>query len=425
MRYTKLRILYTCVFYLLTPLLLLRLYWKSLKAPAYRKRWLERFGFYRQKYQQDVIWLHAVSVGEAEALFPLIQYIQNLHPHTPLLVTCTTTTGSKRINTVLQDTVAHVYLPYDMPDAVFRFMHCFRPRMAVFVETEIWPNVYAYCGAHNIPLYLINARLSSKSCRNYQKIASLIAPALHSIKLIACQTVDDANRFMAIGAHKKQIQAVGNIKFDIVVPQQLIERGIAIKLDLLLNRPVWLIASTHKGEEVQLIKIYLALKAKMPQLLLVIAPRHPERFGDVNKLCVQHNLAVISYTSGLACQAGTEVFLVDTIGELKQFYVAADVAFVGGSLVDIGGHNILEPAALGTPILFGPYMSNFKQIADDLTGKRAAIQCLSSAEIAEAVTLMLNHPGQKAALVANAKDYVAKNLGAIERTYQILLADIK
>ena len=194
------RFIYTCVFYLIIPFIVLRLLWRSIKAPSYRHRWYERFSIYNTKFPTGVVWFHAVSVGEAEALFPLLKQIKLKHPDTKLLITTTTPTGSARVKAVMQDTVSHVYLPYDVPDAICRFMRCFKPRMAVMMETEIWPNIFNYCGDHHIPLYIINARLSEKSSMGYQKISGLIHPALANIKCIATQTIDDASRFISIGA---------------------------------------------------------------------------------------------------------------------------------------------------------------------------------------------------------------------------------
>ncbi|MDD1614633.1 MAG: 3-deoxy-D-manno-octulosonic acid transferase, partial [Methylococcaceae bacterium] len=219
------RAFYSCLFYLFIPFILLRLLWRSIKAPAYRCRWDERFALYNKKFPQGVIWFHAVSVGEAEAVFPLVRQIQKQYPDVKLLITTTTLTGSARVKAVMQETVTHVYLPYDVPDAVNRFMKCFKPKLAVIIETEIWPNLFAYCGKNNIPLYIINARLSEKSSRGYQKIHSLIYPALAQVNLIATQTQDDANRFVAIGADSEKVKTLGNMKFDVEIPPSTIEQG--------------------------------------------------------------------------------------------------------------------------------------------------------------------------------------------------------
>ena len=418
------RVFYSCLFYLLIPFILLRLLWRGIKAPAYRCRWRERFALYNIKFPQGVIWFHAVSVGEAEALFPLIRKIQKQHPDAKLLITTTTPTGSARVKTVMQETVAHVYLPYDIPDAVNRFMRCFKPKLAVIMETEIWPNLFVYCGKNDIPLYIINARLSEKSSRGYQKIPSLVHPALAAINLIATQTQDDAERFIAIGADSEKVLTLGNIKFDVEIPQTTIAQGLQIKADLFRGRFVWLIASTHKDEEAIFLEIYKEIKQKIPELLLVIVPRHPERFADVKKQCEQLMLAVVIRTAGDRVFTETDVYLVDTMGELKMLYAASDVAFVGGSMVPRGGHNILEAAAVGVPVMFGPYMVNFKEIARGVLSHKAAIQCQNKDELINSIVALYEQPVYRNALAEKGMEFVRQNQGAIARICEVLDRDI-
>jgi 3-deoxy-D-manno-octulosonic-acid transferase len=414
------RAFYSCLFYLLIPFILLRLLWRGIKAPAYRYRWRERFAFYNKKFPQGVIWFHAVSVGEAEAVFPLVRQIQKQHPDAKLLITTTTPTGSARVKAVMQDTVAHVYLPYDVPDAVNRFMQCFKPKLAVIMETEIWPNLFLYCGKNGIPLYIINARLSEKSSRGYQKIPSLVYPALAAVNLIAAQTQDDANRFIAIGADNEKVKTLGNIKFDVEIPKSIIAQGLQIKADLFSGRFVWLIASTHKDEEALFLEIYKEIKQTIPELLLVIVPRHPERFADVKKLCEQLQLAVVMRTAGDRVYPETDVYLVDTMGELKMLYAASDVAFVGGSMVPRGGHNILEAAAVGVPVMFGPYMHNFKEIARGVLSYNGAIQCQNKDELVNAILTLNEQPAYREALAEKGMEFVRQNQGAIARICAIL-----
>lgn len=418
------RVFYSCLFYLLIPFILLRLLWRGIKAPAYRCRWRERFALYNIKFPQGVIWFHAVSVGEAEALFPLIRKIQKQHPDAKLLITTTTPTGSARVKTVMQETVAHVYLPYDIPDAVNRFMRCFKPKLAVIMETEIWPNLFVYCGKNDIALYIINARLSEKSSRGYQKIPSLVHPALAAINLIATQTQDDAERFIAIGADNEKVLTLGNIKFDVAIPQTTIAQGLQIKADLFRGRFVWLIASTHKDEEAIFLEIYKEIKQKIPELLLVIVPRHPERFADVKKQCEQLMLAVVMRTAGDRVFTETDVYLADTMGELKMLYAASDVAFVGGSMVPRGGHNILEAAAVGVPVMFGPYMVNFKEIARGVLSHKAAIQCQNKDELINSIVALYEQPVYRNALAEKGMEFVRQNQGAIARICQVLDRDI-
>ncbi|MEI7994649.1 MAG: lipid IV(A) 3-deoxy-D-manno-octulosonic acid transferase [Methylococcaceae bacterium] len=414
------RFFYSSLFYLLIPFILLRLLWRGIKAPAYRCRWGERFALYNKKFPQGVIWFHAVSVGESEALFPLVRQIKKQHPDAKLLITTTTPTGSARVKAVMQETVEHVYLPYDLPDANNRFMHCFKPKLAVIMETEIWPNLFMRCGKNGIPLYIINARLSEKSSRGYQKIPSLVHPALAQVCCIATQTQDDANRFIAIGADSEKVHTLGNIKFDVEVPQSILANGLQIKANLFGGRFVWLIASTHKGEEEIFMEVYKEIQQKIPELLLVIVPRHPERFSDVKKLCDQFQLSLAMRSADARIHTETDVYLVDTMGELKMLYAASDVAFVGGSMVPSGGHNILECAAVGVPVMFGPHMANFKEIANGVLNHNGAIQCQNKDDIIHAILALYEQPAYRQELAEKGKTFVLQNQGAVSRICAIL-----
>jgi 3-deoxy-D-manno-octulosonic-acid transferase len=419
------RAFYSGLFYLLIPFILVRLIWRSIKAPAYRCRWNERFGLYSKKSSQNVIWFHAVSVGEAEALFPLAKQIQQQYPEAKLLITTTTPTGSARVKSVMHESVEHVYLPYDIPCAVSRFMQHFKPKIVVIMETEIWPNLFVHCGKNEIPLYIVNARLSEKSARGYQKLPSLIAQALAQVRLIATQTRDDAQRFIAIGAKSETVRTLGNIKFDVEVSRDIIEQGLVLKADLFGGRFVWLIASTHKDEEAIFLEIYKEIKQKIPELLLVIVPRHPERFGEVKKLCEQNQLAAVMRTFGESCHQHTDVYLADTMGELKMLYVASDAAFVGGSMVPVGGHNILEALAVGTPVLFGPHMANFKEIAEGVLRQDSAIQCRDKSEIVNAIITLHADLAYRQLLAEKGKAFIRQNQGAIAKISDILSQGIR
>jgi len=414
------RYFYSSLFYVAIPFILLRLLWRSIKAPSYRYRWRERFALYNKRYPQNVIWFHAVSVGESEALFPLVRQIQSQHPNSNILITTTTPTGSARVKAVMQDSVIHVYLPYDIPDAISRFMCCYKPKMAVIMETEIWPNLFMACGKRSIPLYIINARLSEKSSGGYQKIPSLVHLALAQVSLVATQTLDDAKRFIYIGADSAIVKTFGNIKFDIKVAQEIIEQGIQIKIDSFSGRFVWLIASTHKDEEIIFLDLYREIKKKIPELLLVIVPRHPERFSEVKRLCEQQQLVVVLRTLHEKVSLDTDVYLADTLGELKMLYASADVAFVGGSMVPSGGHNILEAAAIGVPVMFGPNMTNFKDIALGVLAANAAIQCQDKEALELNLLILYNQPSYRATLVENAKAFVIQNQGATDKICKAL-----
>lgn len=411
---------YTQLFYIGLPIVLLRLYWRGLKAPAYKQRWQERLGFYKTQSRQHLVWFHCVSVGEAEAAFPLIRLMQTEHPQQRFLVTTTTPTGSARVQAVLADQVEHVYLPYDLPFVLKRFFAHFQPKMAIFMEKEIWPNTFAACEAHNIPLFIINARLSERSAQAYKKIPNLVKPALQCVTLIAAQTEADSKRLIKIGALPEQVRVLGNIKFDMSIDDDVLVAGRALKQQNFNGRFVWIWASTHHDEELQLLPIYAPLKNLIPNLLVVIAPRHPERFEVVKKCCHQQGLNTVMRSENTEVSSATDIYVADSMGELKMLYAAADVAFVGGSMVAVGGHNVLEPALIGTPIIFGSHMFNFKEIAERILAEQAAVQCQNIEEIAAAVAKIHADQNYKNMLIAKAKAFVLRNQGATRRTADML-----
>lgn len=414
------KLLYTALFYLILPLVFARLYWRSIKAPAYRHRWKERLGYYQVPSVNNSIWIHAVSVGEAEAVFPLIKRLQALYPAQAFVVTTTTPTGSARVQAVLGKTVAHVYLPYDTPGAVQRFFKHFQPKIAVIMETEIWPNLFAACGQRDIPLLIINARLSAKSARGYRRINGLVRPTLSHVTTIATQTDADAGRFLAIGASSQQVQTLGNIKFDTPPAEALLIQGQQLRKQVFPGRFVWIIASTHHNEELFFLSLYPKLKAIAPSLLLLIVPRHPERFVDVQQLCQTQFLNVVMRSSGLDCDNSADVYIADTLGELKMLYAAADIAFVGGSLVPVGGHNVLEAAAVNVPVMFGAYMHNFSLIAQGLLDANAALQCPDSLALLNGFERLYSDTAYRHTLTKNAQQFILDNRGATERILSLL-----
>lgn len=413
------RQLYTFIFYLALPAVLLRLYWRGFKAPEYRRRWQERLGLYSSQSAQNLLWFHCVSVGEAEAAFPLIRLMQAEHPSLRLLITTTTPTGSARVRAMLGELVEHVYLPYDLPLVLRRFFAHFQPKMAVFMEKEIWPNLFAACAERQIPLYVINARLSERSARSYKKIPALIKPALQCIGRIGTQTEADKQRFIEIGADAERVAVLGNIKFDLSLDDSVISAGRALKQQF-AERFVWILASTHQDEEARLLPVYARLKQRIPNLLLVIAPRHPERFSAVNNICREQGLKVVLRSENPVVSEATDVYLADSIGELKMLYAAADVAFVGGSLVPVGGHNVLEPALIGVPVLFGPQMFNFAEIAERILAEQAAVQCAAPEAMGAAVLQIQADADFRDKLTAKAKAFVLRNQGATRRIADML-----
>lgn len=414
------RSVYSALFCLATPLLLLRLRYKAKTNPAYLNRWQERLGVYSPTPAIPCkIWFHGVSVGEIETLFPLIDLVQQHHSE-PILVTTTTPTGSMRVSQVLGQRVQHVYLPYDLPGATQRFIQHFQPKLAVIVETEIWPNLYVACQNSHIPLLIINGRLSEKSVKGYQKLPWLTHPALAAMTQILAQTEVDRARFIAIGADSQKVSTLGNMKFDNLITVEQISQGQQLKAHYFAKRWVWLCASTHEGEEAYCLAAYQALKPVIPELLLLLAPRHPARCQAIQSQIAQQQLNWVTKSSHEVCKPDTDVYVLDTLGELKAHYCASDLAFIGGSLQPIGGHNVLEAAAAECPIIFGPYMHNFQEIADALISQKAALLCPTPNELTETVHLLYQQPEQREQLARHAKTLVQNNQGVVARVYELL-----
>ncbi len=415
------RLLYNLIITLISPVFFLQLLYRSKKLPDYRKRWNERVANYSSGVlKAGVIWFHAVSFGETEAALPLIMALKDLYPDIPQLVTTTTLTGSDRVRFLLKDTVQHVYLPYDLPGTSSRFLHRFKPILGVVVETEIWPNLYRECAARKIPLAIINGRLSERSTRGYRRIPGLVIETMSHVSVVAAQSSDDAKRFVEIGTDRKKVLVTGNIKFDYLVPDTLVDHGHMLRSNLFGHRPVWIAASTHNREEEQILDAFEMVRTKYSELLLVLAPRHPERFEKVRLLCKNRGFELVLRSSGRPCDKLTSIFLVDTMGELKQFYATADVAFIGGSLVKTGGHNALEAAALGVPVLFGPYMFNFEKIADSLVKIGAAIQVTGELTLAKQLAKLLEDDEYRRSVGSSGRTFVEENCGAVTKTLELL-----
>lgn len=416
------RILYDLLFHSAVPFILARLYWRGRRNPAYRERIAERFGSYDRPSPalREVIWIHAVSVGETEAAAPLVRALRERHPAIPLLVTTTTPTGSARVAALFPQQVEHCYLPYDLPGAVARFLSTFRPRLAIILETEIWPNLYSACGRASIPLVIVNARMSERSRAGYARLRALLTPSLAAVSAVGAQTAEDLRRFASLGADPKTLSVTGNLKFDVAVPSTLLEQGKRYREGLFGNRPLLLAASTHDGEEQAILERLGALRTRFPQLLLVLAPRHPERFAEVAALSRKMGYPPVLRSEKRACPADEHVFVLDSLGELKAFCVAADITFVGGSLVPVGGHNVLEPAAAGCPVLFGPQVANFAEICAGLVAANGAIQVADVSALAERIAELFANPERRMRMGANAEGFVAANRGALERTLALL-----
>ena len=413
------RLLYTLLLHLSLPLVILRLLWRSIKAPAYRRRWAERFGHFPAPDIEASLWIHAVSVGEVQAAEPLIRRLLDAHPELPLVVTTTTPTGSERVRKLFPDNLIHVYFPYDIPFAINGFLQRLQPRLLVMVETEIWPNLLAICKTRGIPTILANGRMSQGSARGYARLGAFSRDTFSDIRVLAAQTEVDAARFIDLGVVPEAVQVTGSIKFDIRLPASLLEQAAVVRREW-DGRPVWLAASTHEGEDELVLAAHKRVLHDYPNALLVLVPRHPERFERVASLCRKEGFRLARRSLGELATQETSVFLGDTMGELTLFIGAADVAFVGGSLVPAGGHNILEPAALGVPILFGPHMFNFSLISRMMLDIGAGIQVDSIDQLAASVSDWLGDASVRAEAGERGRRLVAENRGALDRLYALI-----
>lgn len=387
------RTIYTILLYFFLPFILLRLLWRARKLPAYNLRFKERFGFYNLPHTPS-IWVHAVSVGEVAAAIHLIKKLRDNYPEFPILVTTITATGAAHITAANIVGVTHLYLPYDLPQAMQRFFKTSQPVIGIIFETELWPNMLHIAAQKKIPLCLLNARLSANSAKKYRYIASLTKNMLQSFEIIAAQFSIDAERFANLGA--KKVITAGSIKFDMQLPANLNEKIAQFKFAF-KDRFIWVAASTHEAEEKIILTCHQALLKIVPTALLILVPRHPERFATVYKTIAQ-NFVVTSYTHNGLCTPATQIFLGDVMGELLLFYALAEVAFVGGSLAPIGGHNCIEPAALAKALIMGPYFFDCEGIVK-LFLKNNAIEIVHNG--AELQTALLQFKNNKA--LVNAK----------------------
>lgn len=414
------RFAYVFLSWLLAPVFAGHLLWRSLRQPGYRCRLAERFGFGLERLPSPSIWIHAVSVGEVTAAAPLVRALHQRFPAIPLVITTMTPTGSQRARDLFGDSVSHCYVPYDAPGPVRRFFDRARPELALVLETEIWPNLYHECGRRRVPLVLASARVSLKSVRRYRVLFGLIRDTLAHGIVIGAQSVTDAERFRALGANPARTHVTGNIKFDFELPPDTAARGRAFRERHAPGRPVWIAASTHQDEEQAAIEAHREVLRRYPDALLILVPRHPERFAAVGGLLQRSGLRTVTRSSGSPCSRDDEAFLGDSMGELTMLYAAADVAFVGGSLVRIGGHNLLEPAALGVPAITGPHNFNAPDIADLLVEQGATVVVRNAGELAREVIGLLDAPAERERRGALARAAVEANRGAVARLFALV-----
>ena len=367
------RFLYSLLLYLMLPFVPLKLLWRGIKQPAYRANWAERFGFYAVKATKPVIWLHCVSVGETRAAEPLIKALLLQYPRHQILLTHGTPTGrdaSETLfgNAIFNNIVQRVYLPYDLPFAVKGFLTHFKPTIGLILETELWFNLIAACKQRDIPLLLLNARLSERSAKGYAKLGGLIREGLQNLNAIAAQTADDAARLQALGAHN--ISVAGNLKFDVKPPADAIDKGLQLRQLLGENRPIFLAASTREGEEALILEAVKDL-----DVLTIIVPRHPQRFNEVEALIKNAGLTYVRRSQlHELLNKSIKVVLGDSMGELFTYYAACDFTLVGGSLLPFGGQNLIEAAAMGKPILIGSHTFNFAEASNNALAMGAAIR---------------------------------------------------
>ena len=412
------RTLYTALFYLGLPLVAIRLWLRARKAPAYAKRIGERFSYGMPTLQPGGIWVHAVSVGESIAAAPMIRALLQRYPQLPITVTCMTPTGSERIQALFanEPRIQHCYLPYDLPCAAARFLDRVQPKLAVIMETELWPNHIHQCAKRGIAVALANGRLSERSAKGYGRFGKLTAPMLAEMSLFAVQTEAEAQRFRDLGARPETVEVTGSIKFDLTIDPQLLQRAADLRGQWqALERPVWIAASTHEGEDEVILDAHRRLLANHPDALLILVPRHPERFNSVFELCQREGFATVRRSTGSNVDAQTSVLLGDTMGELLFLYALADSAFVGGSLVANGGHNLLEPAALAKPVISGPHLFNFLDIAAQLREAGALAEVDDAEGLAVEVQRLFELPRDAQRMADAGLAVMRRNQGALQR----------
>ena len=407
----KPRVFYTLVLWLLFPYIIFHLIWRARKQPEYLKHLAERFGFYSVCSKKPVIWLHTVSVGETRAAASLIKRLQEEYPNHQLLLTHTTPTGRETSEQLYGDSVLRVYLPYDYPFAVRCFLSHFRPTAGVLLETEIWFNLIHYCQQENIPLMLLNARLSEKSARRYARFPNLMKSGLRELNSIVAQTTADAERLTILGG--ANVSVMGNLKFDIEPSSSLLVLGKQLRSLFGENRKVFLAASTREGEEALLLDAIKCLQ--IPDLLTVIVPRHPQRFSEVETLLVQGQFRYQRRSDNSIIAPETQIVLGDSMGEMFAYYAACDIAFIGGSLLPFGGQNLIEACSVGKPVVIGPHTYNFEQASQLAIACGAAVRIQNANELMLILQNMLIDSAQLTQIGNAGFGFVSANQGATEK----------
>ena len=419
------RLLYSLLLTLLLPLILTRLFIKGSSDNRYRRNIGDRLGQITRPLGTIDVWIHAVSVGEVNAAVPLVTAFRKIHSRCRILITTTTPTGLDQVTAHLGDRVVHCYLPFDHPFFIARFLRTISPRLLIIMERELWPNIIHGCHKRSIPVVIANARLSQRSCNRYAYVLPLMRPALAIVSAVAAQTEADRSRLMTLGAHPDHILTTGNIKYDVTVSAKTMDTAQSMRQDWGRHRLIIVAGSTHEGEEAVLLDIFDPLREHYPGLLLILAPRHPERFDAVFQLVKNRGFNTHRHGDGsTVVPPAAEVHLRDTMGELPLLYAAADIAIVGGSLIEIkgiGGHNLLEPCAVATPVLFGRYISDFLEISHNIVERAAGIQVQDSNDLRDTLKKLLNDAALRNRMGANGIQVIKENRGATQRTLELCI----
>ncbi|OOF54561.1 3-deoxy-D-manno-octulosonic acid transferase [Rodentibacter genomosp. 2] len=417
------RFFYTCLMYLIQPLVLLFMWGRGFKAPDYRKRWGERYGFYRRLAAPTPhgIVIHAASVGEVIAATPLVRRIQQDYPDLSITFTTVTPTGSERVKAAFGESVTHCYLPYDLPYSINRFIDFIQPKLCIVIETELWPNLISQLHYRDIPFIVANARLSSRSARRYGKVRARLQNMWSQISLIAPQDQISEKRFLELGYPQDKLKSTGNIKYDLTLNQVLLEQIQILRDQWAKKRQIWIAASTHEGEEEIILQAHRQLLEKYPNLLLLLVPRHPERFNSVAALIQKEKFQFIRRSSGELPNVATQIILGDTMGEMMLMYGVSTIAFVGGSLVKHGGHNPLEPLAFKIPVISGKHTFNFPEVFRTLVEMQGVLEVNSTVKALErAVEALLNSKEARLRLGHAGYEVLMENRGALSRLFDLL-----
>ena len=419
------RCLYGLLVRLATPAVFAYFLWRARREPAYRHGWSQRLGRLPPECPRGAVWIHAASVGEVQAIVPVIEDLLAWQPECPVVVTTLTPAGRDRVAERLGERVHHCYLPLDLPGAVRRFLAQLRPRLGIIVEMELWPELLAAARSRGLAMHLVNARLSATTLRRYQRLHGLFREALSSFEHIAAQTDADRNRLMTLGAPPERVTVSGNIKFDQPLDHDQLEAGEQLRRQLGTDRPIWVAASTREGEEEQALTAFARVREDLPKAGLILVPRHPQRFDGIARLVAERGYRLQRRSNNQPPDAATDVYLGDSVGEMGHYLTAGDVVFVGGSLVPVGGHNLLEPAAIGRPVIVGPHRFNFTAVADLLESNAALVTVHDAAELAAAVTDLLTDEYRRHEMAMAAQRCVTANQGARQRLLERLKTAIQ